>query len=159
MGHGYEMTTYDPDRQRFMSMPNAHGYEKQALPQRRRWWKTPPEDAGPWLFEVATGRWNRLRTDTPGPSSSFGDTLIYLPGERRAFFLHRNSDVWFYDVPANQWNDLGVSLQARDTTRSAGCARRRNDAVRPRRALRPIRRIWPIRRTRSAACHWTPTPP
>jgi hypothetical protein len=103
MGHGYEMTTYDTDRSRFMSMPNAHGYEKKALPQRPRWWKPPPQDASPWLFEVATGRWNRLRTGTPGPDSSFGDTLIYLAEGRRAFFLHRNSDIWFYDVPANQW--------------------------------------------------------
>ena len=106
MGHGYEMTTYDIDQKRFMSMPNSHGYEKKALPQRRRWWKMPPEDASPWLFETASGKWNRLRTGSPGPSSSFGDTLIYLTAERRAFFLHRNSDVWFYDVPGNKWQSV-----------------------------------------------------
>jgi hypothetical protein len=106
MAHGYEMTTYDTEQNRFMSMPNAHGYEKKALPQRQGWWQAPPEDASPWLFEVATGRWNRFRTGTPGPNSSFGDTLIYLTAGRRAFFLHRNSDVWFYDVTPNQWRKV-----------------------------------------------------
>jgi hypothetical protein len=36
MVHGYEMTTYDTDRQRFMSMPNPGGHDKRALPQRQR---------------------------------------------------------------------------------------------------------------------------
>jgi hypothetical protein len=103
MGHGYEMTTFDPQRKRFMSMPNPHGYERKALPQRKAWWREPPRDASPWLYETATGKWNRLRTGTPAPPSSFGDTLIYLTGRERAFFLHRNSDVFFYETSANRW--------------------------------------------------------
>jgi hypothetical protein len=108
MAHGYEMSTYDTERQRFMSMPNTHGYEKKALPQRQRWWKEPPTDASPWFFETAAGKWNRLRTGTPAPESSFGDTLSYLPLRRQAFFLHRNSDAWFYDIPANRWKPVEV---------------------------------------------------
>src|SRR5690242_19005415 len=65
MAHGYQMTTYDPDSQRFLSMPNPHGYEKKALPQRQKWWQEPPRDASPWMFEALTGRWKRLRTGTP----------------------------------------------------------------------------------------------
>ena len=71
------------------------------------WWKKPPQDASPWLFEATTGKWNRLRTGTPGPASSFGDTLIYLR-RKSVFFLHRNSDVWFYDVPGNRWNPVNA---------------------------------------------------
>jgi hypothetical protein len=106
MAHGYEMMTYDAEGRRFMSMPNTHGYEKRALPQRQRWWKEPPKDASPWLFEATTGRWNRLRTGTPAPPSSYGDTLIALPARHQAFFLHRNSDVWLYDIPANRWKPV-----------------------------------------------------
>jgi hypothetical protein len=108
MVHGYEMMTYDTELKRFMSMPNPHGYEKRALPQRQRWWQKPPGDASPWLFETGTGRWNRLRTGTPAPPSSYGDTLIYLPARKQAFFAHRSNNVWLYDVPSNKWQKVAV---------------------------------------------------
>src|SRR5262245_10221203 len=101
--HGYEMNTYDTDSKRFLSMPNLHGYEKKALPQRDKWVVKAPADASPWFFETTAGKWNRLRTGTPGPASGFGDTLIYLPSRKQAFFAHRSSDVWLYDVAANKW--------------------------------------------------------
>ena len=103
MVHGYEMTTYDPDRRRFMSMPNLHGYEKKRLPQRERWLKPAPRDASPWFFDSRTGCWDRKRTGTPGPKSGFGDTLIYLPSRKEAFFAHRSREVWFYNVEKNAW--------------------------------------------------------
>jgi hypothetical protein len=106
MAHGYEMTTYDTDRKRFMSMPNPHGYEKRALPQRQTWFREPPPDASPWLFDSATARWNRLRTGTPAPPSSFGDTFLYLPTRGQAFFTHRSADVWLYDVRGNRWRHV-----------------------------------------------------
>jgi hypothetical protein len=108
MVHGYEMSTYDTDRRCFLCMPNPGGYEKRALPQRQRWWKAPPRNASPWFFEPATSRWNRLRTGTPAPSSSFGDTLIYLPTRRQAFFAHRSSEVWLYDIPGNKWKPMAA---------------------------------------------------
>jgi hypothetical protein len=106
MAHGYEMMTYDTDAKRFLSMPNTHGYEKKSLPQRQRWWQAPPKDASPWMFESGTGKWNRLRTGTPAPPSSYGDTLIYLAPRKQAFFAHRSSDVWLYDAPANKWRHV-----------------------------------------------------
>ena len=108
MVHGYEMMTYDTDTKRFLSMPNTHGYEKKALPQRAQWWKEPPKDASPWMFETSTGKWNRLRTGTPAPPSSFGDTLSYLPTRKQAFFAHRSSDVWLYDTVANKWRQVSA---------------------------------------------------
>ncbi|MEX2140576.1 MAG: kelch repeat-containing protein [Pirellulales bacterium] len=110
--HGYEMNTYDTDRGRFLSMPNTHPYWERDLAMRKTWLKPPPLDASPWSFDPATGEWRRRRTDstdspkavTPGPSSSYGDTLIYLPGRKQAFFLHRNSDVWLYDTEGNKWS-------------------------------------------------------
>src|SRR5207249_1309808 len=76
--HGYENNSYDTDRKRFICMPCPGGYEKNALPQRARWYKPPTADASPWFFETSTGKWNRLRTGTDAPASGFGDTLIYL---------------------------------------------------------------------------------
>jgi hypothetical protein len=87
-------------------MPNAHGYEKAALPQRERWLKPVPADASPWMFQTTTGKWTRRRTGTAGPASSFGDTLIYVPSRKQAFFLHRNDDAWFYDTQADRWTKV-----------------------------------------------------
>lgn len=101
--HGYSMNTYDSGRRRFLSMPNMHEYWKRTLPQRQRWLKPAPADASPWMFETKTGRWNRLRTGTPGPRSGYGDTLIYLPSRKQAFFAHGSQEVWFYDTAKDRW--------------------------------------------------------
>ena len=104
--HGYEMNTYDTDGKRLLSMPNTHPYWERAIPQRNIWLKPPPADASPWIYETTTGKWNRLRTGTSGPESSYGDTFIYLPDHEQAFFLHRNEDVWLYDTPTNKWRNV-----------------------------------------------------
>jgi hypothetical protein len=104
--HGYEMNTYDTDGKRLMMMPNLHSYWEKPMPQRKDWLKPPPPDASPWFYETTTGKWNRLRTGTSGPRSSYGDTLIYLPGRKQAFFLYRNEDVWLYDMQTNKWQNV-----------------------------------------------------
>jgi len=90
-------------------MPNTHGYERRALPQRAAWYKAPPADASPWSFESATGKWNRTRTGTTAPKSGFGDTFIYLSPRKQAFFAHRSQDVWFYDTAKNTWRQAKTS--------------------------------------------------
>lgn len=102
--HAYAMNTFDSDEQRFLSMPNTHEYWKKALPQRVDWLKPPPRNAGPWTYEAVSGKWNRKRTDTPGPASGYGDTLIYLPGKKRAFFAHRSQEIWFFGAPNGDWS-------------------------------------------------------
>ena len=104
--HAYAMNTYDTDGKRLMMMPNLHPYWEKAMPQRKDWLKPPPADASPWFYETATGKWNRLRTGTSGPESGFGDTLIYLPGRKQVFFLHRNADAWLYDTQTNKWQNV-----------------------------------------------------
>jgi hypothetical protein len=104
--HGYEMNTYDTDRRRLLSMPNTHPYWERDLAMRKGWLKPQPRDASPWSFDPAAGEWNRQRTNTLGPQSSHGDTLIYVPGRKQAFFLHRNSDVWLYEVDNNAWTHV-----------------------------------------------------
>ena len=101
--HGYSMNTYDTDRRRMLSMPNLHSYWERELPQRKRWLKEPPADAGPWAYNTADGTWDRKRTGTTAPPSGYGDTLIYLPGQRRAFFAHGSREVWFYDTENDTW--------------------------------------------------------
>src|SRR4029077_7851543 len=100
--HGYSMNTYDTDRKRFLSMPNLHSYWKKALPQREQWLKEPPSHAGLWEFDPISGRWDRRRTGMPAPKSSYGDTLIYIPSKKRAFFCHGSKEVWFYDTRAHR---------------------------------------------------------
>jgi len=107
--HGYQMNTYDTDLRRFMSMPNLHGYEKKALPQRERWVQAAPAEASPWFFEAQSGKWNRKRTETPGPKSGFGDTFHYVPSLKKAFFAHRSQEVAIYDPGANKWETPKVS--------------------------------------------------
>ena len=101
--HSYSMNTCDTDRKRFLSRPNLHDYWKKALPSRQKWLKPAPTDVSPWLFETSSGRWNRLRTGTTAPKSGYGDTLIYLPSRKQAFFAHRNEEVWFYDMAKDSW--------------------------------------------------------
>jgi hypothetical protein len=101
--HGYSMNTYDTDTRRLLSMPNLHEYWARALPQRKKWLKPAPADVSPWMFETKTGKWNRRRTGTTAPRSGYGDTLIYLPSRKQAFFAHRSQEVWFYDTVKNTW--------------------------------------------------------
>src|SRR5262249_35843890 len=95
--------TYDTDARRLLSMPNLHSYWKKALPQREKWLKEPPADASPWLFDPARGKWDRRRTGTPAPRSSYGDTLLYIPSKKQAFFAHRSRAARFYDPTAHRW--------------------------------------------------------
>jgi hypothetical protein len=104
--HGYAMNTYDTHRKRFMSMPNTHTYWKGAIPQRDTWLARPPADASPWFWGPTSGQWDRLRTGTTSPPSSHGDTLIYVPSRREAFFAHRSQEVWFYHVEKNEWRKV-----------------------------------------------------
>ena len=89
-----------------MSMPCDAGYWRTALKRRLAWLKDGPQGdpkASPWSFDVATGKWDRRVTETPGPRSSFGDVLLYVPSQKRAFFLRSSHEVWFYDPAANRW--------------------------------------------------------
>lgn len=104
--HGYSMNTYDTERKRFLSVPNLHEYWTKALPQRKEWLKPAPADASPWMFETTTGKWNRIKTGTPGPKSSYGDNLHYLPDRKQAVFFHRSQDVWLYDTQKDTWKSL-----------------------------------------------------
>lgn len=101
--HGYSMNTYDTARRQFLSMPNTHGYWERALPQRKKWLKPPPADAGPWIYDTQSGKWLRRRTGTTAPRSSYGDTLLYVPKRDQAFFAHRSQEVWLYDARAGKW--------------------------------------------------------
>jgi hypothetical protein len=106
LGHGYELNAYDPEAKRFVSMPCGDPYWEGAMPQRKGWLKPEPKDASPWFYELSSGRWDRVRTGTRGPESSFGDLLFYVPTKKQYFFAHRSSDVWFYDPKAKRWKSV-----------------------------------------------------
>lgn len=103
--HGYEMNAYDPESRRFVSMPNTHSYCKNEMPQRATWHKPAPEKCSPWFFDLATGGWDRKRTETTSPGSGYGDTLVYIPTLKEFFFAHRSQEVWFYNPAKNSWRE------------------------------------------------------
>ena len=103
MAHGYEMSTYDTQRQQFVFVPCGDPYWKRPLAQRKQWFKPAPRDASPWTFDPSTGKFNRQRTGGAAPRSGFGDVLTYLPKQREFFYAHRSKDVWFYNPQKNQW--------------------------------------------------------
>ncbi|MCH7728434.1 MAG: hypothetical protein IH991_18440 [Planctomycetes bacterium] len=103
MGHGYEMTAYDTENEQFIFVPCGDPYWKKPLARREQWFKPAPNDASPWSFDTATGKWLRQRTGTPGPQFGFGDTLEHLPARKELFFAHRSKDVWFYNTQTNKW--------------------------------------------------------
>lgn len=108
LAHAYEGVSYDTDLCQFLFMPCPNeDYLVKSLKQRRAKWLHGKEvntsKASPWLFESGTGKWSRRATATKSPGSSFGDSLHYLPGQKRAFFRH-GEEVWFYDTAGNAWS-------------------------------------------------------
>src|SRR5262249_37088551 len=90
--HRYSINTYDTHRRRFLRLPTLQDHWRPAPPRRKRWLKPAPADAGPWFFDPATGRWGRVRTGTRAPRSGYGDTFLYLPDRRQAFFAHGSQE-------------------------------------------------------------------
>lgn len=108
--HGYEMNTFDIDRQQLLSMPCPGDYWDNALPQRVAWLTSPPLTASPWMFETETGRWDRRRTSTAGPRSRFGDVFAYLPSIKKAFFYSFSAkQTYLYDPATNDWTQAAVA--------------------------------------------------
>jgi hypothetical protein len=110
MVHGYEMLTYDTDTKRFMSMPCPGGYWKAI--QGRRALLAKHRDrlnethASPWLYDTRLGRWDRVKTKSRRPPSSFGDTLIYLAPHKKTFFFRRGQQPAFYDAAGADWTTV-----------------------------------------------------
>lgn len=109
--HGYELNTWDRDRHALLIWPTPGVYWEPALPQRASWYQDPPADASPWIYDTATGRFDRKRTGAPYPPAEdaygalmFG-SLVYVDSQQRAF-LYLNSypnEIWFYDPAAATW--------------------------------------------------------
>jgi hypothetical protein len=113
LAHAYENVAYDSGLRRLMIMPCPnHDYLDPRLRQKRdQWRKGKPLNesmASPWFFETGTGKWNRLVTAMERPASGFGDSLLYLSGERRAFFRH-GQELWFYATETNAWTRVEPS--------------------------------------------------
>jgi hypothetical protein len=114
MGHGYEQITYDTDRRKFMFMPagcsNWIGTPLEA--RRKTWgggypWPYSPVNCSPWMYNVATNRFELLKTKGASPTSSLGDVLVYVPAMKKAFFWRGGrKDAWLYDPRANTWSRL-----------------------------------------------------
>jgi len=110
--HGYEMLAFDTDRNKFAWMPCPGGYDN-VLDARRQSWGSGrgyrPSRCSPWMYDVATGKFELRKTPAGSPGSGFGDTLIYVPSLRKFWFKQGGQpdpDVWYYDPAANTWTGV-----------------------------------------------------
>ncbi len=107
-GHGYEMVAYDTTTRRFLSMPCPADYWD-AIQGRREFLqankdKLNRDHASPWMYDTVEGRWDRLKTKSASPASSFGDTLIYVAPHEEVFFYRRGDGVHYYHPAWNDWS-------------------------------------------------------
>jgi hypothetical protein len=114
LGHGYEQITYDTDRKKFMFMPaGTSDFLCAPLIERRKlWgggypWPYTPNQCSPWMYNVATDRFEIQKTQGPAPRSALGDILVYLPSMKKLFYWRgREKTVWLYDPQGNTWANL-----------------------------------------------------
>lgn len=106
--HGYEGSTYDTDRRRFMFMPCSGGYWEDAMGPRRMAWlgeksNEVARNCSPWLYDTRTGKWDRRPTKGSAPAGGYGDVLLYIPTVKKTFLRTAGTEVWWYDAATNVW--------------------------------------------------------
>lgn len=109
MVHGYEMTTYNTDLRKFMFLPCPSGYWRKPLGARRSRWLDDDSDpyrprSSPWLYNAASGKWERIKAEAPDMPVGFCGVLIYLPGKQQTlFYMRQQAKLWFFDHATDQW--------------------------------------------------------
>jgi hypothetical protein len=110
--HGYEMLAFDTDRRKFCWMSCPGGYDT-VLDPRRNLWGTGhgyrPSNCSPWMYDVASGKFQLQKTAPGAPGGGFGDTLVYIPSLKKFWFKkggQPDPDAWFYDPAANTWTGI-----------------------------------------------------
>jgi hypothetical protein len=110
--HGYELLSFDTDRQKFCWMSCPGGYDT-VLDPRRNLWGTGhgyrPADCSPWMYDVASGKFQLEKTAAGGPAGGYGDSFVYVPSLKKFWFKkggQPDPDAWFYDPAANTWTPL-----------------------------------------------------
>lgn len=109
--HGYEQQTYDTDRKKFMFMPGNSEEWKPNLGERRKLWGGGypypgfPKQSSPWMYNVATNKFEIQKVQGGCPDTEKGRVLIYVQEMKKAFFWTPTptGEVWFYDPAANSW--------------------------------------------------------
>ncbi len=109
--HGYECQSYNPTTGEFMTLYTGSPYGKKVSKQLPVQGKASlrGRSAGqhPYFYSTRTGRWERRKTEGPGPSTHFCKTLRYIPGIGKTLYFSRRSGVmWFYDHKANAWESV-----------------------------------------------------
>jgi hypothetical protein len=108
MVHGYELSTYLPDRQKLMFLaPGGAYWPKSPFGDRRLKWlpdggKSVKND--PFYYDVKSGRFEREKStgDAGGPKTC--SSLTYLEGLNKTFHYRRRGAAWLYDHAAHKWS-------------------------------------------------------
>jgi hypothetical protein len=113
LGHAFAQVTYDSDRKRFQFMPGPGPDWVSALGERRKSWgglvKWPYTPAGcsPWLYDVATGKFELHKVKDAAPGGGVAHVLIYLPSIKKSFYYRGGQkEAWLYDAAKNAWSRL-----------------------------------------------------
>jgi len=60
------------------------------------------------MYDTVAGRWDRLKTKSSSPTSSFGGTLVYLAPHESVFFYQPGYGVHYYHPAWNDWSAVKV---------------------------------------------------
>jgi hypothetical protein len=122
--HSYGFHTYDTGRKLYMALWSPSGYWRKHMPKRlaliEKHYKklnglsgwannkhrcSTLNQASPWMYDTAAGHWRRSKTRTKTPRIGHGAHLIYLPPQKKLFFLGAGG-THFYDPAKNDWEAL-----------------------------------------------------
>jgi hypothetical protein len=106
--HGYECTAYVTDERKFMTLQTGSPYSKKLMERRKTWLKdakiTRESGRHPFFYDVASGRWERVKAAGSGPTPRFSKALTYVPTKKQAYYYGRGDTFWSYDVAAKKWS-------------------------------------------------------
>ncbi len=117
--HGYNSVTYSPELRSFLTWHGV-GYSNKAIAE--MWKKKFPDREKlknyhnrqyPYLYDTASGRWSRSKTNNgPGSFRIYGAIGEWLP-TRKAFALYLwGKDVWLLHPAEKKWEKLSPEGQA-----------------------------------------------
>ena len=113
IGHGYAMTTWDPDRKALYSLPSVEHFIRKALPEiaafyDRAYDKLEHVSLSPWIYDLKADKWERHRSQGISPESDKGAVALYIPTLKKVF-VRSDEEIWLYNPAINTWQSMTPS--------------------------------------------------